>query len=122
MDEDKIFGPLTFRQFIYFVAGIVLIYLINTHIESKVSFLLMAIVTGVVYTLIINAPSIVIDENYIKSKRHNSKSIEEFQKWLSGKIASVSFQIEFRKSKGLVPDPKLDEVLRILENASINIK
>lgn len=116
MDEEKIFGPLTFRQFLYAAGGVALCYLAYTNLELKVSIPVIIIVAGIFLAIILNAPKVVIDENYIKMKKVHSKNPEEFERWVQQKIAMIQSQISIRKEKGFSSDPKLQSMLELFES------
>ncbi|MEK7575369.1 MAG: PrgI family protein [Patescibacteria group bacterium] len=122
MDEEKIFGPLTFRQFRYLAIGVFLSYGAYTYLEPKISYALIAVIAGITIVMIRNSPVVVIDESYIKIKRFNSKNLEEFQGWLRSKIAMLQAQISIRNIKGLRLDPKFERVLKMFEDALRDIK
>lgn len=51
---------------------------------------------------------------YLKNKRIELGEVE-YKKWLQKKTANVTAQIAVRKERGLMPDKKLEDVLRVLE-------
>ena len=116
MDEEKIFGPLTLRQFLYVAVGFGLCYLVYNYTDTGYTVPLIVIIAGICLALIFNAPRIVIDENYIKMKKANSKSPEEFERWVRRKIAFLTMQIKMRKSKGLPVDPRLESGLMLFQS------
>ena len=116
MDEDKLFGPLTIRQFLYAAAGFALCYGAYTYLEIKYSIAVIVIVAGICISLILNAPKIVIDENYLKLKKANSKNQQEFEKWVRNRIAILEVHIYMLKEKGMTPDPKIENMIDLLES------
>ena len=116
MDEEKIFGPLTLRQFFYAAAGFGLCYLSLNYLESKYAIPIVVVLAAIVLALILNSPKIVIDENYLKIKQANSKNSEEFERWLKMEIAMIKSQIHFREQRSSSPDPKLESMLKLLES------
>jgi len=120
MDEEKIFGPLSLRQFLYSAAGFGLGYLAYYYLEIGYSLPIIILLAGIVIGLILNSPSITIDENYLKIKKANSKNQEEFERWIKFRMAMILSQIHARADKGMVPDPKLDAMAKILEEALQN--
>jgi len=120
MDEEKIFGPLSFRQFLYSAAGFGLGYLAYTFLKISYSLPIIILLAGVVIALILNSPSITIDENYIKIKKANCKNQKEFERWIKFRMAMVLSQIHTREYKGMVPDPKLEAMSKMLEEALQN--
>lgn len=114
MDEEKIFGPLTFRQFLYASAGFILCYFIYTNLELKMSIPIIILIAGASLALVLNAPKIVIDENYLKIKKSQSKSPEEFERWIQRRIAIIQSQISMREQKGMKSNPELEALLVLL--------
>ena len=122
MDEESVFGPLTFRQTVYFAFGVGIIYFVYNNFGQNISILVSIIVAGITFALIRNAPRVVIDESYIKRKRFNCKDLEEFQGWLRRKIAMIQAQMQFRAAKGMPADPKFEKGLKMFEEALRDIK
>ena len=122
MDEEKIFGPLTLRQFLYSAGSFGVIFFAYTYLELKLSIPIIIVAVGFFISGFISHPAVTIDENYIKLKRSNCVNLEDFQRWLRKKIAMVQSQISIRESRGLVPDPKLDDALRMFQSAMQNIR
>lgn len=118
MDEERIFGPLTFRQFIYAVLGAGFCYLAYTNIQFPYNFAAIIIIAGIAIAGIRNNPGVIMDEHYIELKKLQSKTPEEFEKWIQKKLATVYSQITMRKEKGLSPDPKLEIIRKILESGT----
>ncbi|MEI6190780.1 MAG: PrgI family protein [bacterium] len=122
MDEEKILGPLTLRQFLYSAGSFVAIFFAYTYLDTKLSIPIIIVTVGFFISGFISHPAVTIDENYIKLKRSNCVNLEDFQRWLRKKIAMVQSQISIRESRGLVPDPKLDDALRMFQSAMQNIR
>lgn len=116
MDEEKIFGPFTLRQFIYFAFGLGVAYLVYKTVELNIAIPIIIVIIGAVIILIRNSPAIVMDERYIKAKKFQFKNPDEYSKWLQKKIAEIQSQISMRKARGLVGDPTLESVLKMFEN------
>jgi hypothetical protein len=121
MDDDKIFGPLTLRQFLYLSLGLGLAYFAYKFWDSKLNIIVILFGLGMAVRAFL-IPVVVIDENYIKAKRYNCKNFEEFQKWLRMKIAFCQSQIAQRKNEGMISDPKLEKALQMFETALRDIK
>jgi len=122
MDEEKIFGPLTFRQFLYTSGCLGVIYLAYNYLELKLSIPITILAIVFLISAFISHPAVIIDENYIKLKRSNCDNLEEFQRWLRKKIAVIQSQISQREESGMVPDPELSTKLKMFETAMQNIK
>ena len=107
--EDKIFGPFTFKQFVYLVGGGGLAFLSYRYIPSPFNFLLAlgAIVLGVAFAFveIHKRPLIHFVEAafwyFVKSKLYIWKKIEKKQK--------KQDQSQDAKNDDLVDIPKLSE-------------
>lgn len=117
MDEEKIFGPLTLRQFIYAAIGAALCYIVYTNIQSPYNFAAAIIIAGIAIAMIRNNPGVIMDERYIELKKLQSQTPEEFEKWIQKKLAEVHSQIAMREERGLKPNPKLEIVRKILESS-----
>ncbi len=115
-DDEKIFGPLTFRQFVYAAAGIGAIYLAYNNLAQKVSIPLAIVVAVVTFILIRQAAPAPFNEEYIRIKK-SKLTKEEFEKWCQRKIAMIQAQIYVREQKGMPADPSFEKVKKILEAA-----
>jgi len=120
MDEEQVFGPLSIRQFLYAAAGFGLSFLAYNSLELSYSLPIILVIAGIFIALILNSPSITIDENYIKVKRANSKNQEEFEKWIKFRMAMILSQIHTREERGMLQDPKLEAMSKMLEEALQN--
>jgi hypothetical protein len=117
-DDEKIFGPLNLKQFYTCAAGFGAIYVSYRFLPLKFTIPIAIVAVVLIISTFINQPSIVFDENYIKSKRYSFKNREEYDRWLKRKTAEIQAQIYTRKTRGLIADPKLEDVLKLLESAS----
>jgi hypothetical protein len=117
MDEDKVFGPLTLRQFLYSVFSFGVMYLSYTYLPLKIS--IPIIILAVIFFIsgFIVYPTVIINEDYLKLKRSQCDNLEQFQRWLKKKIAEIQSQINMRATRGLIEDPKLNQALQMFENA-----
>lgn len=111
--EEKIFGPLSFKQFVLAAIFVILGNFAYSYLELKISLIIIVILIGIFIAIMRNSPKVVIDENYLKIKKANSKTPEEFQKWFMQKFSELESHIEIRKHKGLISDPKLDGALKL---------
>lgn len=117
MDEEKIFGPLTFRQFLYAAVGALLAYVTYTNVQTPYNFAAVIVIAGIVIAGIRNNQGVIMDEHYIELKKLNSKTPEEFEKWIQKKLAEIHAQIALREERGLRPNPTLEIVRKILESS-----
>jgi hypothetical protein len=122
LDEEKIFGPLSLRQFLYVSLGFGLAYLGYRFLDSMLGIPFIVIGIGLALKAFINVPTIIINEEYIKAKRYHCKNLEEFQKWLKRKIVMCQSQIEIRRQRGMTIDPELEKTLKMFQTALIEIK
>ena len=116
MDEEKIFGPLTFRQFIYVAAGIGIIYLAYNNLAQNISIPLAVLVVVATFIFVRRAEPPPFNEESLKIKK-SQLSREEFQKWCQKKIAMIQSQISVREQRGLVADPAFEKTKELLESA-----
>lgn len=114
MDEEKIFGPLTFRQFIYAAGGALIVYFIYNNFAQKISIPFSILVAAVAFVFVRRAEPPPLTEENIRIKK-SKMSREEFERWCQRKIAMIQFQISVREQKGLRPDPSFEKVQESLE-------
>ncbi len=117
MDEESIFGPLTFRQLLTGLVGFAVARGLYEVVDLSVSVPLMIAVAGVTFAVIKNSPAVVIDESYITKKRYRRKNVGEFQTWLKVRIALLQSQIALRSARGMPSDARLVEKLKMFEKA-----
>jgi hypothetical protein len=115
MDEDLIFGPLTFRQFLYLGIGAIICYIIFTLWPSTIGYIAMALVAAGAIAGVLNHPRIKIDADYLLKKRANSKNEEAYKRWLKIKIAMLQAQKMSREAKRAPADPEIQTLLTLLE-------
>ncbi len=70
MDDEKIFGPLTFTQLIYAVVGAGIIYLLQNNTEPMLANTLSVVIVIIALCLIKRATPPPFDEKYINTKRN----------------------------------------------------
>jgi hypothetical protein len=117
MTEEKIFGPLTFKQFICFTLGVGLLFFLEPHLVGTTKYVVL-FALGVVTMLAVQRfkpkdISIENMESYLEEKAISMER-EAFLQMLRQKIANVSAQMSMRKARGLSEDPKLSEVAKVL--------
>ena len=120
-EEDRIFGPLTFKQFLCAAAGAGAFYLVERLNLSEsmkyFSWLIIGVATIVSFARF--TPKKIPIEHidiYFQNKRIQLGE-ENFKRFIQKKVAEVSSQTAMREEKGLRRDPELDEVLLIFEKA-----
>lgn len=116
--EEKIFGPLSFKQFLCLAAGIGAMYLVRPYVaEGKLFYPVMVLIGIATLILILRFSSKKVEnlKEYFEIKK-SELSPEEYVKFLHRKIAEIQSQIYMRREKGLAEDPKLREGLDMLEN------
>jgi hypothetical protein len=116
MDDSQIFGPLTLRQFLYVAGGVIVCFIVYDYFDAKISTPVIVFVAGACISLIMNAPRVVLNEEYIQKKKATSPTPEVFDRWVRFKIAMIESQVYARKNKRLVSDPKLDAALKLLRS------
>jgi hypothetical protein len=123
INEDKIFGPFTFKQMVICFVGVGAIYLAHDFFSDlRVTGLISIIIIFITVTLVKkNAPPI-IDEDYIRRKRYEFTTKEEFDIWLKNKIRNTVAYMDLRKSKGMTEDPSLARNLKMFETALADSK
>ncbi len=113
MNEEKIFGPFTLRQFIYVVVAIAAIYYAYNNLSQSISIPLGIVIAIGAYTLIKNSPAESFDESSIRRKR-SELGHEKFQQWVRRKQAMIEAQIAFREQRGLPADPAFTKTKDLL--------
>lgn len=117
MDEEKIFGPFTFRQFIYVAGGIGIIYFVYNNFAQNMSIPFAIVIAAATFVFVRKAEPAPFNEESLRIKK-TTLSKEEFEKWCRRKIAMIQSQIYVREQKGLVADPILKQTIESLEKAT----
>lgn len=115
MDEQRIFGPLTLRQFFYVAAGLGLILYIYNNFEQGISIPLIFVIAVATFILVRNARPEPFNESYIQ-KKLSLLNPDQFKKWQQKAIAMIQAQISVREEKGLPADSELIKIKGILES------
>lgn len=118
MIEEKIFGPLTLRQFIYTAIGFGISYLSHSNLEKSISIPIIIVVIILTINFVFNTSEeseVFSTENL--SRKRTELGEEKFDKWTQRKIAEIQSQISTRENRGLVADPNLNKIKEILESA-----
>lgn len=118
MDTENIFGPLTFRQFLYLAVALGICLTLNELYGFKSAMPYIIVIAGISLALILNAPKVVIDEAYLKMKKETTNP-ELFDRWVKMKKAMVESQVVMRKERNAAADPKLDAMLELFERFSV---
>ena len=116
-EQDIIFGPLTFKQFVAILVGVILSFLIYKNLEQNYILIGIIILSSLYFAFFVfKNKKIPLDqiERYFAIKK-SELSVEEYEKIIRQKIANIESQIEFRKQGGLGEDLRLVEVLNIFK-------
>lgn len=115
-EQDVIFGPLTFRQFVVILVGVILSYIIHKNSENYILIGIIILCSFYLAFQVFKNKKIPVDniEQYFAIKK-SELSQEEYERMIKQKIAEIESQIEFRKQRGLIEDPRLVEVLNIFK-------
>lgn len=120
MFEEKIFGPLTFKQFVFTAVGVGLMFFLEPKLVGTTKYVVLFSL-GVVTMLGIQRfkPKDISIENLETELKMKASSMEReaFLQMLREKIANIQAQIYMRKEQGLPEDSKLEEVARIVHKA-----
>lgn len=117
IDEEKLVGPFTLRQFLYFAGGFGLVYVASIYVQGY-GLLAIALAVGLpVFGLIRQSTPPPLDANYIQTKRRTFADPLKYRRWLQRKIALAQSQKAERESHGFIADPVIDEAIELLENA-----
>src|SRR3989338_2256068 len=107
--EDKIFGPLTFKQFVYLAGGGGLAFLIYKSVPFMLALPLMLAVIGLggslAFVRINNKPFVEVIQAYIKYFFQNKLYIWKRKKALPEEKAKLNMTVEERKT----PIPRMTE-------------
>lgn len=122
--EDKIFGPFTFKQFLYLVGGLGLSYLLQRLLPIYIAVLLIIPIIllslALAFYKINNKPFIFILESFVKYTLSNKLYI-----WKKIPKALVNKNIEVEKETEFVPklsDSKLKDLSWSLDVLDLNKK
>lgn len=99
--EQKIFGPLTFKQFIYAAVFFAIGYFAYENLSVKISVPIIIILFGIFLAIYLNSPKQIIDEDFLERKKFEINDSEKFKKELMRSIASLESQIEMTRQRGL---------------------
>ena len=83
-EDEKFFGPLNFKQFLYFAGGALICYFSYENLEIKFSLPIIVIVVGIFIALVLNSPTIVVNEEYLKIKKA-TMGPEKFERMMKRK-------------------------------------
>lgn len=127
MPEEKMIGPLTFRQFILLAAGIapawaVYKYLPSEHAET-ISIALVVTTLATIFIKTRDSESFDINKiDEYTEKMALEKGHDKTSAFLEKEIAEISAQIETRRQKGLRDDSMLQRALELIQGARDRIK
>lgn len=117
VDDERIFGPLTLRQFVYAAAGAAIAYLAVTRLGSPAGAVVAAFALGAAFALVRGAEPPPFDEAYVRRKRAELGR-EKFAAWARGKLALLASYETARAEKGLAPDPTSAAARALVERIS----
>jgi hypothetical protein len=106
--EERIFGPLTFKQFLCGAVGFGLFYYLESYVPEQYQMVAIgAIVVVTIMAIFRFKPEKIgnVDE-YFKVKKAELDP-KAYQRMLQMKHAEVLSQIHMRKAKGFADDPEL---------------
>lgn len=115
MNDERIFGPLTLKQFIYAVIGIAGIYYVYNYLGASIGIPLAILIAVFAALIIKNSNPPPFNESYIRQKR-SELGKEEFLRWCQKKIAMIQAQMFFREQRGLIADPALGRMKDLIES------
>jgi hypothetical protein len=127
-NEERIFGPFTFKQLGIVFFGVAISFYVKMFVVTfltrfpispllleNVDILVFIITAIIVIKLVINNKPPTLDREYIEKKKYLYTNTEDFKKWLESKIRTRQNEIALRNSKGMVPDNRLEQELRDLQ-------
>ena len=115
--DEKIFGPLTFKQFLLFVICVGAGWYVFENFSLNISIPVILVLAGIFVGVYLNAPKIVFDEEYLKNKRALAKTPEEYDRWVRSKIATIESHMYFMEQRKMKADPKLENALQMLRDS-----
>lgn len=119
--EDKIFGPLTLKQFIIAISAIGIIYILHTYFQNYVTGIYEYIVYGVIGVVALSyvahiKPKFIPREhmdNYLNQKRAELGN-EKYVFFLKTRLTNLLTEIEIRKAKHFGNVSELEDVAEVL--------
>jgi hypothetical protein len=117
MDEEKIFGPLSLRQFLYVAVAAGAVYAAYLFLPlwgAAAAAVAAAIVTLPLVRAVEPPP---FDQKFIDAKKA-SLAPEDFQRWQRRKVAELQSQISARAERGLSADSELERAKAMVEAAA----
>jgi len=114
MNEDRIVGPFTFKQFLHVAGGVALIYLLFNYFGGMLGIVLSILVAGTTFVFVRQNVPEPLNETTLRQKR-TELGAEEFERWRQKKIAEIQSRITDREQKGLSPVPSLIKIMELLQ-------
>ncbi len=127
-NEERIFGPFNFKQLgiiafgfaiFYYAKAFMTILLVQVptgiKLVDNIDILVFVFVAVIVIRLVLKNKPPTIDREYIDKKRYLYTNKEDYINWLKSKIETRQNEIAMRNSKGMVPDSRLEQELRDLQ-------
>jgi hypothetical protein len=121
--EERIFGPLTFKQFLCGAFGFGLFYYFKSYVPEQHQVVAIGAIFIVTIIAIIRFKPEKIEniEEYFKIKKAELDP-KAYQRMLQGRYAMILSQIHMRKEKGMRDDPELLKVATLLEKLTSESK
>lgn len=116
-EQDIIFGPLTFKQFVVILIVVILSFIIYKNLEQNYIYTGIIILSSFYLAFsVFKNKKIPLNEipQYFEIKK-SELSQDQYERMIKQKIASLESQMVDRKEKGLIVDSNLVEVLNILK-------
>ena len=127
-NEERIFGPFNLKQLGIIAFGFAIFYYVKmfmtillTQIPTgiklidNIDILVFIFVAVIVTRLVLKNKPPTIDREYAEKKRYLYTNKEDYINWLRSKIETRRNEIALRNSKGMVPDNRLEQELRDLQ-------
>ena len=117
-EEDFIFGPLTWRQFVYMASSTVVATLAFLYLPNQADIAIVLVSVGVGIKLAYdNKPKKIEIENletYLQEKKMASGD-EKFKSWLKTTIAEKTSYLAMKRNRGFDTDVELERAIEILK-------
>jgi hypothetical protein len=116
MDEERIFGPLTLRQFLILAVGVLFVFIVYTQTASGIGVPSSILIAATTLVMIFRFKGATINESYIQKKR-SALPRDAFEKWIQKKIAMIESQKAIRVARGLPIDPELEQMSELFNES-----
>jgi len=117
-EEDFIFGPLTWRQFVYIASGTAVATLAFLYLHNQFNIAVTLVAIGVGAKLAYdNKPTKIELENletYLQEKKITLGG-DKFKTWLKRTIAEKTSYLAMKRNRGFDTDVELEQAIEILK-------